>query len=305
LLQVREAFNRLGFYNFLLTNLFKHFQALITAHSSLIGVERQDMELFKEKFLPETIEAFCRLRRSIDLTIRDLGSQLGFQPMIIPATEARYKEFMDVEHSATSPRIERTSTNATSTVDDSASSTDISERLREVSGRLTAEVANVTESPTRIGTPDLTRPSTVHTIPESLSAQATKESPTSRNVLFECGMDRLRRQFDLFSSQQHDLLQDALLKGDLFDASDSELRVYEVMRMTDIYGTDGIDVHGEETNDNDTDTLRNRKGLDGKPPTGAIFAVPPSGPKTEQDTKRLLMEGHSLIRVWGFLFALE
>ena len=57
-------------------------QALITAHSSLVGVERQNVELFKERLLPDTVAAFNRLRRAVDLTIRDIGSQLGCKPMV-------------------------------------------------------------------------------------------------------------------------------------------------------------------------------------------------------------------------------
>jgi hypothetical protein len=57
-------------------------QALITAHSSLAGVEKQDVALFKERFLPGTVEAFNKLRRAVDLTIRDIGSEWGCKPMV-------------------------------------------------------------------------------------------------------------------------------------------------------------------------------------------------------------------------------
>ena len=52
------------------------------------------MHVIRDLVLPATQAAFNRLRRDIDLTIRDIGSQLGCKPMYIPTTQTGYLEFL-------------------------------------------------------------------------------------------------------------------------------------------------------------------------------------------------------------------
>ncbi|KIJ47171.1 hypothetical protein M422DRAFT_28858 [Sphaerobolus stellatus SS14] len=278
-------------------------QALITAHSSLVGVEKQDRQMFKERFLPGTLSAFNKLRRAVDLTIRDLGNELGCQPIVIPATQAKYKEFMDLERTGNGTSEEE-STRSSNPAENDQFSGEVAERLQELSGRLAAEADNSTVPPTRSGTPDLTRPNSQYTSnldTPSSQTRTPKEAATPRNKLFECGMDRLRREFNLYSVKQHDSLQSALINGQLFDAADAELRVDEPIKMRDIYGVDGIEIPAEEYIDTEGRSLRNRKNGAEKIPDS--FRL--SDPEEERDASKFLMEGNSLIRVWGFLFAME
>jgi len=228
-------------------------QALITAHSSLSGVDKQDVDFFKKRFLPETLTAFNQLRRAVDLTIRELGAELGCRPVIIPETQATYKQFMESDQ-----------VTAKKNHSDSSDIENMSERLREMSGRLAAEAAGSesTISSTHSGppSPDLARLETTIQGPASYT-QSVPSCSTSNvdNTIHECGMERLRREFDLFSSKQHNNLQTALTDGYLFDIKDTTLRVDNPLFMKDIYGTDGIDIL---SSDLDSDGLRHRRKPD-------------------------------------------
>ena len=67
---------------------------LITAHVSLERFDEQDVDVIRDVVLPATQPAFNRLRRDVDLTIREIGSQLGCKPMYIPTTQTGYLEFL-------------------------------------------------------------------------------------------------------------------------------------------------------------------------------------------------------------------
>lgn len=254
--------------------------------------------MFKKRFLPETLTAFNHLRRAVDLTIRQLGAELGCRPIIIPETQATYKQFME---------------SGVTTKENHSDSSDIenmSDRLREMSGRLAAEAAgsdSLTISSTHSGlpSPDLARLETTIQGPESYT-QSLPSCPTSNvdNTIHECGMERLRREFDSFSTKQHNNLQTVLTDGYLFDSKDATLRVDTPLFVRDIYGTDGIDI---VSSDLDSDRLRHRRKPDEKESSlDERRSVDESRlTEEEEDAQKLLMEGASLIRVWGFLFALE
>jgi hypothetical protein len=75
-------------------------QALITAHISLQRLDDKDVKIFRDHVLPPTKLAFTRLRRDIDLTIREIGASLGCGPMFIEATQSGYLELLDQQRAA-------------------------------------------------------------------------------------------------------------------------------------------------------------------------------------------------------------
>jgi hypothetical protein len=75
-------------------------RTLITAHISFQNFDEEDIEAFKTKILPETRVSFARLRKDIDLTIREIGEALGCGPMFISETQTGYLECLDRERAA-------------------------------------------------------------------------------------------------------------------------------------------------------------------------------------------------------------
>lgn len=75
-------------------------RTLITAHISFQGFDDQDVETFRTQILPETRTSFARLRKDIDLTIREIGEALGCGPMFIRETQTGYLECLDRERAA-------------------------------------------------------------------------------------------------------------------------------------------------------------------------------------------------------------
>ena len=67
---------------------------LITTHVSLERFDGPNVHVIRYLVLPATQGAFDRLHRDIDLTIRDIGSQLGCKPMYIPSTQTGSLEFL-------------------------------------------------------------------------------------------------------------------------------------------------------------------------------------------------------------------
>jgi hypothetical protein len=298
-------------------------QALITAHSSLSGVEKQDKELFKRRFLPGAIASFSRLRRAVDLTIRDLGNELGGRPMVIPMTQAKHSEWMDLEKKSASV-TSGTMNDSASTIPGDTSSEDMS--IQTVRERLAAEVENATApvTPTRTVTPppaplkDLSTEDTeisrtppsryASTKPPGSSGTASGTIHEKRPLhhLTECGMLKLRREFDAFSTAQHGLLQDSLVGRELWG---SDLRVHQPRAsLNETFGVGGIGSNIHDLFSTSAQRVRQRTKSDEKDPgadvAGGTNTESDDGTQDESDTN-ILMKGQSLIRVWGFLFAIE
>ncbi|KAF8585693.1 hypothetical protein K439DRAFT_1660110 [Ramaria rubella] len=293
-------------------------QALITAHSSLGGVEKQDVNLFRERFLPGTVTAFNNLRRAVDLTIRDLGNELGCSPMIIPMTQDKYNEFMDIELGQVVTGRGSSTAVASESSETHSPDEPFPQQLKMMRSRLAAEVDMVSAPPSRPRTPDISRPSSAVTkethpaqIPVSYSSYDKGQTAPPQKTA-ECGMQRLRREFDAFSAAQHDILQESLINGQLLGNSDGELRLakpmaslretfkldeYPIRRRTkQVEGNDGVlkgdNIHGDDTRPETSSTVT--AGTENS-----------DGAEMSEDTEKVLTEGQSLIRVWGFLFALE
>ncbi|KAF8591763.1 hypothetical protein K439DRAFT_1326105 [Ramaria rubella] len=293
-------------------------QALITAHSSLGGVEKQDVKLFREQFLPGTVIAFNKLRRAVDLTIRDLGDELGCSPMVIPMTEEIYNEFMDVELVRVMTGNWSSSTLASNARNFETRSLEdpFSQQLDMMRSRLAAEVDMMSAAPSRSGTPDLSRFSSAMTkeiLPAQMSVLHTnfnEELPHDKGHTVipqknERGIQRLRREFDAFSAAQHGILQECLVNGRLLGNSDRELRVIRPMAslretfklepkapLKEIFKLGERPIRRRMEHVKDEDSVS--KG-DSAEKTDA----------TDVSKTKVLTEGQSLIRVWGFLFSLE
>ncbi|KAF8488906.1 hypothetical protein JB92DRAFT_1405681 [Gautieria morchelliformis] len=307
----------LGDYQCFVTRTRSLQQALITAHSSLSGVEKQDKELFKRRFLPGAMASFSRLRRAVDLTIRDLGDELGGRPMVIPVTQAKHSEYMDLEKknaSVTSGPLSDSS--STVPADTSSLDEDISAQMASVSERLAAEVENATvpATPARAATPppgplkdfstedaaiSRTPPNRyASTKPPGSSGTATATDTTHEKRpsphLTECGMLKLRREFDAFSATQHALLQDALVGGELWE---TDLRLHQPRAsLNEAFGAAAQTLRQRPPRSDEKNSGTNVEG--------GANAESDDGTQDQSDTN-MLMKGQSLIRVWGFLFALE
>ena len=299
-------------------------QALITAHSSLSGVGKHDGELFKERFLPGAIAAFSKLRRAVDLTIRDLGNELGRSPMVIPLTQARYDEYMDLEQRKQASASTMVSMGLGSPEDE------LSTQMASLSDRLAAEVENATSMPTqtRTSVPDPRLPENLVVATEggSISRESSREypskapsqspdSPTAatsayhgRQLSSECGMQRLRREFDAFSAAQYQLLQDALVRGELWD---TDLRLHQPRAsLKEMFGADGVGRTQDAFSPYAPTTMRQRTKSDEKDAGSNVEEGMNIESESTQDAQdsldaSILMNGQSLMRVWGFLFALE
>ena len=168
----------------LLTDRIRQLQrTLITAHISLLRFDEQDIEIFRDDILPPTKLAFTRLRRDIDLTIREIGAALGCGPMYIEVTQTGYLECLDQQRAAAAAggthalqqhasakaaksATEKRGNHGEQDQEDEGSELDgdnIAENLMDVTRRLQAEMG--TETPfrteeTRPGTPSQVHPAT-------------------------------------------------------------------------------------------------------------------------------------------------
>lgn len=303
-------------------------------------MEGQDGELFRRRFLPGAIAAFSKLRRAVDLTIRDLGNELGCTPMVIPLTQAKYSEYMDLEQRKYSSATLEVSNEHPSTALSEDREDEVSARVAAVSKRLSAEVKNATMPTQReslVLNSQLQPPSDLQDITEDLrlSRESSRESASKKSINpshspaaitsalpealhekplplggTECGMQSLRLVFDAFSAAQHQLLQDALVGGELWD---SDLLLHQPRAtLKETFGTDGIPDDEVLSLPYAHTTVRQRKRSDatGSPVDAEDRTDIPVESENIDEAQNasdvnILMNGHSLIRVWGFLFALE
>ncbi|KAF8507686.1 hypothetical protein BU17DRAFT_57210 [Hysterangium stoloniferum] len=291
--QIEETTIEINYSKFSL----KDYQALISANSSLFSSENQDIQMYKERWLPAAMTSFNKFHRAIDLTIRELGTELDYKPIVIPATEARYKEFM--EHGPCGP---------TANVDEARPS----ETSTAISiGRLAEEMAMSSIPPTQTPTPNVSRQGSLHDIekntPNDSTANAQPQLPKESTRIgtrigVRCGIENLRSQFDKFSNKQHDILEGALIDGKLLGFTDRQLKLDKpVGYLRDIYGTDGLDDAPDEPDS--SPVLRKRtKSTENQTEGGDSLT---KSEDLDADSETVLAEGHTFIRTWGFLFALE
>ena len=223
--------------------------------------------------------------------------------------------------------IERKGVTATDDLDStiaSHSSDELANQLALVSERLAAEVETSTVPSTpRAGTPErsVVRSAEIGYKPGEHSCGATSDFPTSSATAVGTphgraprgktgyGVERLRKEFDAYSVVQHDLLQEVLVSGRLQGATDGQLRLHRPRpSLRDVFGLDFVDGNAEGDIFPAKGTVRRRSGPDQK--DVSVDAESGDTQSTEaieaqESQEKILMDGHSLIRVWGFLFALE
>jgi hypothetical protein len=140
--------------------------------------------------------------------------------MYIAATQAHYTEFMDIEKQS-----------ETTTVDGDAAPWVVEERLDEISRRLAEEVrddatedddekqapaASVAQTPT---TADIS-PSTERATGVSTGKEMVGASRLSSRMQ-QCGIDKLRMNYEAFTDSQHEIFTEVLVSGKLHGDDDS------------------------------------------------------------------------------------
>ena len=234
------------------------------------------MDVIRDLVLPATQTAFNRLRRDIDLTIRDIGGQLGCKPMYIPTTQTGYLEFLALEHEfAQCTRSKRAENNdmrrprrgtLTALEPDSGDAQGVLvPDLDDIARRLAMEAASETPLKTAVNTPaadspTLTQsPSRIHTDLEGPTAAGTagthpsipkaspKESPVSSKkklpvvpvpeaIKEKYGAHVLKQDFEDFETAQKDVLHTILTSA---DPGDGTLRIHEPLpSVQQLYGGD-------------------------------------------------------------------
>jgi hypothetical protein len=235
---------------------------LITAHISLLSFDEQDTEIFRDDILPPTRIAFARLRRDIDLTIREIGEALGVGPMFIEATQSGYLECLDRERAAAlaakMPQLERTVSGKTAPAaeddgdeqeESNLTSDDIAGNLFNVSKRLQMEMGTETPVPedapstptqanttvaetTAIGTPGAKEKGSPISPKSPLPAAPTVETSKGKY-----GPAMMRAHFEEFEAIQKDVLVDILTSSD--PGGNTGLKIHEPgPSVSELYGGD-------------------------------------------------------------------
>jgi len=265
---------------------------LITAHVSLQRFDEQDVDVIRDLVLPATQPSFNRLRRDIDLTIRDIGSQLGRKPMYIPTTQTGYLEFLTRERevaqcakvkSAESKDLRKGALSALGLGHGDSkglSVPDLDDVARRLAMEATAEtpLRTIPNTPTggspkrtrslsRIRT-DLEGPTAVGTAGAhpSIPKESPKGSPVSPNkklpvvpipdaIREKYGAHLLKQDFEDFETAQKDVLHAILASADLGDGT---LRIHEPLpSVQQLYGGDYLRGDVEE-GDYPMDLIRRR-----------------------------------------------
>ena len=290
--------------------------------------------------------------------MREISLSLGCKPLEIPATSAGYAEYMDLERQESSTTINLARPLTRSTVGEDS----IDERLNSVSRRLAEEIGDEDDlfSPTatydenmapksrhslvapisaqapkenplaakdgsvsRAGDPTgkesatTTRPTTQPITPKTPQTQSTRKSP---GFCIRC----LRQVYDRFASDQHNILVECLMEGNLHGGNDDSLRLHDPLpSLQDTYRYRYVPADDADKPRASRFMRRRRTWMDSVPPS------PTSTPTTAKSEKKGRSEDvfyemwrektlaeqkfdetaaashHSLTRVYSFLFAME
>jgi len=248
------------------------------------------VEVIRDLVLPATQTAFNRLRRDVDLTIRDIGGQLGCKPMFIPTTQTGYLEFLarerEVAKCARSKSTESKDSRGprkgtfTSLDLDHGIVPDLDDVARRLAMEAEAETPSRTAPDTpATGTPKRTRsPSRVRTDTEgptavgtagthaSVPKQSPAESPVSPKKKLpivpipdackeKYGAHVLKQDFEDFETAQKDVLHTILTS---VDPGEGALRIQEPLpSVQQLYGGDYLRGDVEE-GDYPMDLIRRR-----------------------------------------------
>jgi hypothetical protein len=242
---------------------------LIAAHISLLRLDKKDVETFRQEILPCTKLSFTRLRRDIDLTIREIGDSLGCGPMFIEATQSGYLECLDQQKAAAqagkrSQSLRRSPSGRTNHSTSSEhpdgqirrhhTGDAVAEDLFKVSKRLQLELGTETPAQTRPGTP--TQVSTAvggsTAIGTAGSNVQDKGSPISSNFPLspntaplsdprppkkKYGPTMIKAHFEEFETAQKDVLIGILTSTD--PGQETDLKIHEPgPSVSELYGGD-------------------------------------------------------------------
>lgn len=308
--------------------------------------------LFPFSFLP--VFSHTLTLSALNVTMREISLALGCTPLELPASSAGYAEFMDIERqdSKANLSLARRITNSTTGEEDS-----VDERLNSVSRRLAEELGDdeYSESPTTtydeashtgprhsrvISTAEhsppagedvnsnidgtvtevalnRSRPITIPTTPKPFHNHPTRRSPGF------C-IRSLRRVYDCFASDQHNILVECLVEGNLHGGADDSLRLHDPLpSLRDTYRYRYVPVNEPEKPHSPRVRRRRRTWMESVPPSPVSTPTTTKGEKPgrseeifyEMMREKSLSEQkfdetaeashHSLTRVYSFLFAME
>jgi hypothetical protein len=276
-------------------------RTLITAHISLRSFDEQDTEIFRDDILPPTRIAFARLRRDIDLTIREIGESLGVGPMFIEATQSGYLECLDRERAAAlaakMPQLERTVSGKTAPTADGGdeqdesnlTGDDIAGDLFNVSKRLQMEMGTETPVPAEDDAPSTPTQANT-TVPGStaIGTPGAKEkgspispksplpaAPTVETSKGKYGPAMMRAHFEEFEAIQKDVLVDILTSSD--PGENTVLKIHEPgPSVSELYGGDYLRGDVEEGDLPDLIAKRRKASKNMTP-----MSIPPLSVKSE------------------------
>lgn len=294
---------------------------------------------------------------ALNSTMREISLSLGCRPLELPATSAGYAEYMDIERQESSASLSLARRTTTSTVEDDS----VDERLNSVSRRLAEEVGDdeYSESPTTTYDEALHVKTGHSRMPSSEEGTTKPDLPTTREttdaddepVAKESTYDRpaatqpttpktpriqsarrspgfcirsLRHVYDRFASDQHNILVECLMEGNLHGGADDTLRLHDPLpSLQDTYQYRYVLVDDPGKPHSPRVRRRRRTWMESAPPS------PTSTPTTSKSEKRERSENifyemmrektlaeqkfdetsaashHSLTRVYSFLFAME
>ncbi|KAH7097462.1 hypothetical protein BKA62DRAFT_774265 [Auriculariales sp. MPI-PUGE-AT-0066] len=204
--------------------------AAISAHSSLVGVDHKDTDLFKQYFLPNTTEPFLVFRRCVENTLKEISSALQCKPLNNAKAQPEYRQYMDVE--AQQPN--RSSESVTETVAPGLESEDpeaLSEQMQRaeqdvelqlaiVSKRLEHEVRHTDDS--TVQSPVDGRSIAAPETPRAFTADDVEAicKKTKEGLTCHCGVEKMMPMWNNFALTQQRILSELLSTGMLHGRDD-------------------------------------------------------------------------------------
>ncbi|KZV97308.1 hypothetical protein EXIGLDRAFT_764598 [Exidia glandulosa HHB12029] len=279
--------------------------AAISAYSSLLGLEDKDVDLFKTHFLPSTRQSFLVFRRSVDITLKEIGAALACKPLDDYKNQPGYSDYLDLEDQRAGSQdtindvvpgnIEGLSAEI------QRAEQDIEFQLRLVSRRLETEVDGVEDhDESSPATPTVVRSSAPSSRPATGNKPpASEKGGTPPNATakgpHKCGVERIAPTFEKFALVQQHILSEILATGALH-GHDQKLRLH--LPQPSLHTAWGIGTGG--TNTPRTTAPPRRSELDlliGRPDERT--------PEDEEEEAEQTANHHSLLRVYSFIFAMR
>ncbi|KAG8962337.1 hypothetical protein FRC03_004345 [Tulasnella sp. 419] len=215
--------------------------ALVSTHSSICTLETQETDVYRKAFLHRTLGCFNKVRMDMRLTIREIATSFGCEPVDLP--RSTWVSYMDIERQAAFAELPRRAfrgnsfTDAADDADHAAALRAVAERLAEEISRASQDVDSddeiddplsnqntLTQSPftmneisqlpsqamsTRVNSPT---PSA-----KRRSQETTQEKVLKEKALRERGPKTLLADFCNFKKIQYEMISKTLTSGGLTD----------------------------------------------------------------------------------------